>query len=178
MQGGFRNDQRQAVLREVEGEKEQLDKVSTLLEKLKLAGYTKVGVFAGESGAPMKTSYLEEEKETWPQPSKVVHTKCYSALGGKKFHEMLSFWDNSGLDLQTFFLTRVVPGRVLGKTSQLPRGREAGRPGHAVVKCRAVCRGCNALFHGVLQQGRAFSFKLRRCNSWILTPSIFTRKNR
>ena len=167
MQGGFRNDQRQAVLREVEGQKEQLDKVSTLLEKLKLAGYTKVGVFAGESGAPIKTSYLEEEKETWPQPSKV----------GKKFHELLSFWDNSGLDLQTFFLTRVVPGRVLGKTSQLPRGRD-GRPGHAVVKCRAVCRGCNALFHGVLQQGRAFSFKLRRCNSWILTPSIFTRKNR
>jgi len=31
----------QAVLREVEGQKEQLDKVSTLLEKLKNAGYTK-----------------------------------------------------------------------------------------------------------------------------------------
>lgn len=49
MQGVIQN-QRQAVLREVEGQKEQLDKVSTLLEKLKDAGYTKVGGFAREPG--------------------------------------------------------------------------------------------------------------------------------
>ena len=185
MQGVIQN-QRQAVLREVEGQKEQLDKVSTLLEKLKLAGYTKVGGFAREPGRLWTPHILRKKKETLPHNSKVVRTKCYSALDGKKFHEMLAchfslfFWDNSGLDLQTFFRTRVVPGRVLGKASQLPGGQEAERPGHAVAKCCAGYRGCNALFHGVLQQGRAVWFikKLRRCNSWILTPFIFTSKNR
>lgn len=181
--GWFRTSARQSFAR-LKVKRNSWTKSPRYLRSWRMLATPRLGVLPGSLGA-------YENLISWGRKRRLCHTLPKLSAQNAIPHLMgrnstkcwpvtfsLFFWDNSGLDLQTFFRTRVVPGRVLGKASQLPGGQEAGRPGHAVAKCCAGYRGCNALFHGVVQQGRAVSFKLRRCNSWILTPFTFTRKNR